>query len=192
MKRNSSTFGVETHNIPYINLRYEFQTHLELLRKPSFRELFTGRSQEPIRTPYLIWLTMPESLLTLMLQRAITGLESWVVGAVFYELGLRGRLDKGVIKLVHNPGSLPGRSMARKYYNSLPALVDESFSLEKSDPKLWERTVIFYREVRNPIMHGREVNARSVDGVLTCFEHMMALYKWNDLWHDPQSKLRLR
>jgi hypothetical protein len=77
--------------------------------------------------------------------------------------------------------------MAEKLYVTLPAMVDSAFALSRCDGRLWERTVAFYREVRNPVMHGSEVKSESVDGVAACFEHMALLHKWIDGWRDPRA-----
>jgi hypothetical protein len=193
-------FGLRLGNIPRINLRNEFSAHIDLMRDESFRSSFRSgfRPSRPIQTPFFIWLGTPSEALTLMLQRAILGLEAWVSGAVWHELGFTNRLKGDAAKAVANPGSLSGKDMSRKLYRQLPALVREDAALDQANPKLWSRTVVFYRQVRNPLMHGKQVDQDSVESVLGCFEHIAPLHSWADSWHDyrrwlaPISRVRDR
>ena len=130
---------------------------------------------------------MPGALLTLLLQRAILGIESYLPGAVYFQLGIRGKLDQTTVGRLRNPASLAGRKMVEKYYRGLPALVDPGWSLQELNRPLWKATVRFYEEVRNPLMHGYEVDPKAVDGVYQAFEHLAQLYKWIDGWHNPRS-----
>jgi hypothetical protein len=191
MDRRSEEFNLELSNIPLINLRNEFNVHLGLMRRADFRALFTGPRTGPIQTPYLVWLGMPGALLTLFLQRAIAGLEAWVVGAVWWELGVTRRLGKKTIDALMNPGSLQGRGMAEKYYCTLPAMVGPKHSLEVVDPVLCQRNKKFYREVHNPVMHGFEISSKSAEGTAACFNHIYSMYLWIDTWHDPSAWWRV-
>ena len=74
MRKDSTTFGVQLDSIATINLRNEFVCHLHLMRRPEFREAFRRGSQ--IQTPFFTWHGDQAEALSLILQRAILGLES--------------------------------------------------------------------------------------------------------------------
>ncbi len=181
MRKDCSTLGVQLDNVPTINLRNEFVCHLHLMRQTEFRDAFHKRGV--IQTPFFTWHGSPEEALSLMVQRAVAGLEAWIVGAAWSELAATGRIATH-IKSVRNPASLSGKGMAEKYYCSLPGLVYAEVALDRADPALWSRTQVLYREIRNPLMHGYQIDAASVDGVLECFEHVAKLFRWTDTWHD--------
>jgi len=181
MRKESTAFKVVVDNIPTINLRNEFVYHLHLMRQAEFRDAF--RKRGVIQTPFFTWHGSQEEALSLLVQRAIAGLEAWIAGAAWSELAATGRIATH-IKSVRNPASLPGKSMAEKYYCSLPALVYDDVALDRADPALWGRTQILYREIRNPLMHGYQIDVASVDGVLECFEHLAKLFRWTDTWND--------
>lgn len=187
MDRWSSEFKTRLGNTPLANLRHEFNVHLALLRNSESRDRLSGPMASPTQTPYLVWLGMPGALLTLLLQRAIAGLEAWVVGAVWTELALADRLRKDTSNALENIGSLKGRGMAEKYYCSLPAMVSQELSLDTANPVLFRRNKVFYRDIRNPVMHGFEIDGKCVDRLHNCFEHVNDMYLWIDSWHDAQS-----
>ena len=181
MRKECLTFGVALDNIPKINLRDEFVYHLHLMRQAEFRDTFRKRGD--IQTPLFTWHGSQGEALSLLVQRAIAGLEAWITGAAWSELAATGRIAAH-IKSVRNPASLPGKGMAEKYYCSLPALVYEDVALDRADPGLWSLTQTLYREIRNPLMHGYQIDIATVDGVLDCFEHIAKLFRWTDTWHD--------
>jgi hypothetical protein len=158
------------------------------MKQPEFRSLFFGRVQ-PIRTPYIIWGGWPDTLLTLLLQRALLGIEAYLPAAVWWELGVSGRLDRRLSEQIRQR-DVPGRSLVEKLYRGLPGLVDNALSLQRCDGKLWKATVRFYEEVRNPIMHGYEIERGHFDGVARAFEHIADLYSWIDTWHNPDSWIK--
>jgi hypothetical protein len=73
----SSTFGLEIDKIPLINLRSEFNTYYHLFEDSNFTAQFRP-PYKPIESPYMSWYGMPWEFLTLILQRAVTGIESYV------------------------------------------------------------------------------------------------------------------
>jgi hypothetical protein len=127
---------------------------------------------------------MPGDCLTLLLQRAILGLEAYIPSAVHLELMSRKRLNGEVRNYLQNPFDLKGSSAADKYYNSLPALFDKQYQLRVCDKSIWEETKVFYKELRNPIFHGYEIDYKDFDGVRKAFHHINKLYRWVDSWHD--------
>lgn len=186
MQKRSDSFGIVLTNIPLINVRLEFNKHHWLLAHPEFRKQFCrGGKVQPIQTPYLIWTGMPTGLLTLFLQRAFVGIEAYVVGAAYLEIGKRevNRLKQALERL-RNPFGLGGRGVADNYYNRIPRLVDDKYALRASNPQLWESTVVLYSEVRNPVFHGYEIDSDSSTGVLSVFDHLADIYRWIDSWCD--------
>lgn len=181
--RNSEQFGLEMSNIPLINLRNEFNVHFEMLATPAFRERFSGRVNA-IQTPWLIWSGMPNAFLSLAIQRAINGAESYISGMTLAEAGRRSLLNQCILAALRNPARL-GHGIADSYYNKLPGLIEHNLALQTADPKLWQSTQLLYREVRNPLFHGYEVSGS--DGAvaaLKIFEHLAYIYDWIDTWAD--------
>ena len=86
--------GMETKNIPIINLRNEFEDHLGLLKQEAFRLAVFNCAVEPVRLKNFMWYGLPHDLLTLMLQRSVVGLECYLCAAVHFELSRNQRLTK--------------------------------------------------------------------------------------------------
>lgn len=173
-------------NIPLINLRWEFRDNYNILKDPCFRCCFKP-PLKPIQIPQLIWLGMPNDLLTLLLQRGILGIEAYIPGAVFHCLGYLGKLKENM-KYIKNPFEIQGaRGTASKYYHQLPSLVDSSFSLQSYDQQLWDLTCRFYKQVRNPIFHGKQITQGGPEAVLDAYELLAELYKWIDHWFSPEN-----
>ncbi len=184
MQTDSETFGLKLSNIPLINLRTEFKIYLNLFQEKEFKDKFRG-PVEPIQTPYMTWYGMPEDLLTIILQRVILGVESYLPGAVYIELGMLGKLNKGILPYLRNPYKFGCRSVVENYYHKLPQLIHERCSLQKYRLDLWDKTKAFYKEVRNPLFHGKQIHGENIAGVKRAFLHLMLIYEWIDTWHNP-------
>jgi hypothetical protein len=184
-----SWFGLRFVNVPLINLRWEFRDHYHLVHEPSFESYFSGPIR-PIDSPYLRWLGMPDDFLTLILQRAILGIEAYLSGAVYVECGYRGILTNELGAKIHNPFRLGGRKTIDKLYDKLPGLVDPTASLMVSNEGLWKRNAEFYSNVRNPLFHGKQISNSHVPGVREAFDHLAQLYEWIDTWHSPEKILK--
>jgi hypothetical protein len=186
---DASEFGLKLNNIPIMNLRTEFVNNLALLADKKFQaqcQMF-GR---PIETPYLTWFGMPDTLLTILLQRAILGFESYVTDAAYQLCGEAGRLTPELAAKLRNPFSLGGGGTADNYFNRMPALVDTQYQLKVADAELWETTRRFYTVVRNPLFHGNEVDMFSIYGVLRSHQHIDRLYWWVDGWYHPEKVVK--
>lgn len=188
MKR-SETFQVELDNIPLINLRNEFNSYYALFQKVKFQAQFVGEIK-PIETPYLTWFGMPEAFLTLLLQKAILGVEAYLPGAVFIEMGLAGKINQENVRTVKNPWLLGGRTVIGNYYHRLPSLFDEGASLKRCNNRLWDRNVKFYSEVRNPLFHGHQFSKSDLKAFVGLLEHIAVLYDWIDSWHSPENMIK--
>ena len=187
MEIRSETFNLTLNNIPHINLRNEFARYYSALKDDDFVSQFEGEIKH-IRTPYMVWYGMPDDLITLILQRVIMGLESYLPGAVYFELGYRGRLKEN-IKLIENPYKLGGNGTVDNYYHRLPKLVEEKFSLKIANAHLWSQTRAFYTEVRNPIFHGNHITNRNAKVLRQVFNYLEQIYIWIDSWHNYEQRL---
>lgn len=183
-------FGLIFDNIPIINLRSEFAYYLHLLQNTEFQGNFT-RYRNAIHTRYFTWHGSPEAFFTFILQRAILGLESYITGAVYLEAGIRGLLNEDLLSRLRNPFQFGGRGTADNFYNRMPAIIVPEYSLNTSQPELWERTREFYRSVRNPLFHGFQLETIMTFPfpVLRAFEFIHELYTWIDSWHDLEQFL---
>jgi hypothetical protein len=172
-------------NIPIYNLLHEFFRWNKEIRAQEFKDQFAIGHRQPIRTAKLIWGGMPGDLLTLILQRAILGLESYVVAAVWIELGMSGRLTPELSKTVRNPFSIPSRQRgtAACYYNALPAILDPKHALEQANDPLWQEMKNFYKDVRNKILHGYQIGSNDPVVLHEPFDMICKTYDWVNTWH---------
>ena len=142
---------LQLSNIPAINLLTEFYVWNREIRSDKFLEQFAVGYSQPIRTRLLIWNGDSSDLLTLILQRTILGLESYVWVAVWLALGESGRLTPELQAKVRNPFTIKRSKSGTAYcfYNALPALVDPTFALEQNNRILWEEIRGFW-----PVLSG--------------------------------------
>lgn len=178
--------GLRLGNIPIYNLLQEFLLWSKLLHSDQFKRQFASGHREPIRTPLLIWGGMPEDLLTLILQRTLLGVESYVSVAVWLELGKSGRLTQDLNKVVRNPFAIKSRhrGTANCYYNVLPALVDPKYALKEANAALWSEVREFYKTVRNKILHGYQIGSGKPEVLYPVFDMFHKLYAWVNAWHE--------
>lgn len=171
-------------NIPIHNLRQEFEEFLAFFGRPEFRDNVFNSRVRPVALPRFSWNGLPHDLLTLMLQRAVLGTESYLPAAVEYELATCGPISLEARSAIRNPYSL-ARSTAKAFYDRLPALIDSSKALSRYDQALYNRVREFYRDVRNPIFHGFWVDfsAESYDAVAAAFSMLAQVYDWIDSWY---------
>ncbi len=120
----------------------------------------------------------------MILFRAIVGIESYLPAAVMFKLGNMGLLNQSNMNYVRNPYSLNAKKMVEKYYHLLPELIDRNCSLKRSNPGLYEKNKIFYKEVRNPIFHGYQLDSPNLEGSFKVYKHVADLYKWIDSWYE--------
>lgn len=185
MFSQSLTFGVSFNNVPLVNLRWEFKAHHQVVHTPGFTRHPDGRVK-PIQTRYLLWVGMPGAGVTLLVQRAISGIEAYIRLAVQDEACTRGVFTEKLRSALDNPFTL-GKKAADNYYNRLPALVFASLAMKSNLPALWARTELFCAEVRNPVIHGYEFAGSGCEaGVARVFDHIGDMYRWIDGWHDPE------
>lgn len=171
-------------NIPIYNLRGEFEDYLKLFEQPTFKPSVFNCRVVPIALPNFEWRGLPNDLLTLMLFRSISGMESYLSAAVDYELSRAHRMTDEARQTIDNPFALH-RVAVFALFDRLPSLVDPRCSLLKHDAKLFEETRWFYKHVRNPIFHGSQVefSEKNFDNVVAGFQLMASVYDWIDTWY---------
>jgi hypothetical protein len=183
----SQPWQVPLSNIPLGNLRAQFFNNYRLFNDEGFlKRLRAWKPGEPIETPYITWHYWIDQFYTFMLQHAVVGLESYVPGALRFELGCRGMLKGDKLEYSRNPFSIPGKAgTAKRYYVLLPRLLEPSLGLDAAQPRLWERVRQFYESVRNPIFHGKQLDTHDPQYVREAFELLADVYAWVDAWHNP-------
>lgn len=185
-------FGLRVKNLAIINIRQEFDTYLAMLSDEKFVRRI-GNLGTPVDLPLITWRGLPMGLLTFVLQRSILGVESCVSAAVSYRLGARGLLTDEMTATLDDPVKLPGSGggMANAFYNKLPAQVDPALRLEVMNPDLWVLVKRFYKEVRNPIFHGYELEGMNTAGTLAALKMLDAIYDWMDPWWGAFTTVKL-
>src|SRR5882757_20995 len=176
---------IETSNIPIINLRKEFEEYLRLFKTDDFKERVVNCHIRPVDIPSMTWHGLPHYLLTLMLQRSILGLESYLSAAVAYELAKREALSPIIQEKLENPFSLSRKTVVA-FYERMPELIDGAFKLSVHSQGLYDAVADFYRTTRNPIFHGSLValSGENFDRVASAFDLLAAVYDWIDRWYS--------
>jgi hypothetical protein len=184
-KKPQRFLGIALSNIPYINLRFEFNELLALFRQERFRKQFRGYRGKaiPIKSPRFTWHGRREALLTYLLRDAIVAIECAVGGAVYVEAIARGVMTQELLNSIRNPFKLRGSSSADCVFNRLPAELSADLSLKTMDRPLWVETQQFYREIRNPIFHSQEISEADADPVWKALEFVWRLFGWLNSWH---------
>jgi hypothetical protein len=176
-------FDLRMSNIPLMNLREEFRASVALVRQRKFEDYFANTHID-INAPSCTWYGRSEEFLTILLQRAIVGIESYLPSAVSFTGAMRNRIDIIKSEAIRDPFVLQGRGTAENLYNRLPALLEPKLALKEYDARLWEKTRLFYREIRNPIFHGSELEPKKGEfrPIRAAFNHIENLYGWIDDW----------
>ncbi len=185
---NDLIFGLKLSNIPLINLRVEFNKNYTLFTKQEFREQLKAPAITPIQTDQMTWYGMPGDLITLLMQRAILGIEAYLPAAVSCECVYKGVLAEK-IKLIGKPHELGGPTNVHNYYHRLPSILDSKHSLKNVNQDLWGKTVRFYGEIRNPIFHGNFLRS-GVEEAFNAFKFLADIYDWIDSWHSPENFIK--
>lgn len=174
-------------NIPPINHLQECAETYRLINNDIFCEKCRqNKIGEPIIALNFEWYGRAEELLTMLLQRAVLGTESFLSCIVLQELAQRGLITEKTREQILNPFSLKGKGTADNYYNRLPGLVSPDYSLKNVDPALWNDVWIFYGETRNKIFHGYLLNSRDPKALLPYFEILKRLFLWIDGWYEDK------
>jgi hypothetical protein len=150
---------------------------VEACLKPGIRQIDVG---------FLLWGGMSEDLMTLLLQRAILGIEAYLPGALMETTAILGKISRELVAKLQNPFSFGSKSAVANIYHRMPSAVHPELSLRHLDQKLYERNVVFYREIRNPIFHGKLLDNPEILNMRGAFLHIAHLYEWIDHWYSPE------
>ncbi len=187
MQKVSEFHGIKLSNIPLYNLREQFYNHYHMVKSGEFANQISEFPEAPVNTPYLEWHYWPNVLFTYLTQQSIMGVEAYLTGAVYDVLGQSGRLREN-IDYLRNPFSLPGeKGTAAKYYKLMPSLFSKEISLPHMNSQLWGDVRVFYKEVRNPLFHGMQLDTNSPSDLIRIFELLADIYEWVDTWHNPDN-----
>ena len=182
-----SQFGVAFENVPLINLRWEFRDYFFrvhdrwFLHEPDFKP-------KPITTSYFVWVGMPDAGASMLVSRAVVGLESYICAAANFESAYRGSRSAQLQAACRNPFTL-GKHAADNLFNRLPDLVATGLQMKTSSPAQWVNVSAFYKEVRNPLSHGRQFDSISQPKLSELFACIAEIYQWIDTWFDPEKIL---
>lgn len=178
------TFNLTFSNIPSINLRLEFDRTLEFVNSPE-AERGLKPPIAPIEAAIMTWHGMPEDLFTLLLQRSVLGLESYLSSALWHASVVLGIFTPELTAKLRNSSAFGARLFAANIYDRMPAAVHPELSLRHQDQSLYQKTVAFYKEVRNPIFHGKQLSSPKIEAVRDAFAHLSDVFGWIDHWHPP-------
>jgi hypothetical protein len=178
-------FALKFQNIPLLNLRIEFNETYAFVQSAE-AEACLKSSIKAIQTPMLIWGGMPEDLMTLLIQRAVLGIEAYLPGALLFTAASIGSVSAELASNLKNPFSYGSKSAVENIYHRMPSAVHEELSLRHLDQELYGRTVAFYRLVRNPIFHGKQLDHPEITSIRKTFAHLAQLYEWIDYWYNPE------
>lgn len=183
--RQDELFGLNFSNIPTMNLREEFnQTYTFVFSEEAIRAL--KPPIEAIETPLFTWFGMPDEMFTLLLQRAILGVEAYLPFALKFKAAQIGTATEELFAKLDNPFSFGDRRAVTNIYHLMPAEIHSDLSLQHVDKALYERTQRFYSQVRNPLFHGCELQNTDVGAMRRVFDHVAKVYEWVDGWYDPE------
>ena len=188
MKR-PDLFPLKFENIPLINLRMEFNSTYAFIHSQE-AESCLKPPIEPVRAPMFIWGGMPDDLMTLLLQRAILGVEAYLPGALIHTSAILGNLSSTLSAKLQNPFAFGGRSAVANIYHHAPAAVHPELSLRHLDKDLYESNVHFYRLVRNPMFHGKQIHDADITHIRSAFDHVAQIYEWIDYWYNPEKLVK--
>ncbi|KRH99005.1 hypothetical protein [Curvibacter sp. PAE-UM] len=187
--RQEELFGLSFSNIPTMNLRDEFnQTYAFVFGENAEQAL--KPPIKAIETPMFIWFGMPDDMFTLLLQRAILGVEAYLPFALKFKSAQLGDASEELFAKLDDPFSLGGKKAVTNIYHRMPAEVHPELSLQYRDKELYERTQKFYLRIRNPLFHGCELHDTDVNALRRVFDHVAKLYEWIDGWYDPNHVMK--
>ena len=138
-----------------------------------------------------VWFGIPDDLMTLLLQRAILGVESYLPAALMYASAQLGVASKEVFAKLHDPFGLGGRTLVSNLYHRMPAVVHAELSLQYLDQELYDKNLIFYKSIRNPLFHGKQLHDTNIDALRNAFDHIARIYEWIDYWHNQSCTSRV-
>jgi hypothetical protein len=128
--------------------------------------------------------------MSLVLQRAILGVEAYLPAALIQAAAAIGNLSKDLAGKLNKPFSFGSRSTVENIYHLMPSAVHHELSLRHLDQSLYDATIAFYRDVRNPLFHGQQLRDPEIDKIRGAFLHIAHLYQWIDYWFNPEKLVK--
>lgn len=179
-------FELKFANIPKINLRVEFDRTYDFVNSEE-AERALRPPLTPIQTSVMTWHGMPADLFTLLLQRSILGVESYLSSALWYASHVLGVATSELAAKLRNPSAFGAKLLVSNIYHRMPEAVHPELSLRYQDQDLYERNLLFYKQVRNPIFHGKQLDSPNTEGLREAFGHLSQIFGWIDHWHPPDA-----
>lgn len=166
-------------------IRYEFQRFRETLSDPCFSNQLDDE-ELPATLPGFTWYGYRDDLMTLLVQRAILGVEGYLPFALRDELAKRGEMTSQLQQAIENPHTCEGNTLATNLFRFLPEKVlGEEKSLYAWEKPLYDQVCEFYQEVRNPLFHGSQFSSHELELAKASYELLAGIYEWIDDWHPP-------
>lgn len=187
MPDNATDINLKLTTIPLMNLRYEFIKYYDLLQDENFQNQF-GQGRRVIVAPPFQWHGFQNELLTWILQKAILSLESYVCTAASLASMSTGKRSPEVVQGIENPFRLGKNGTADNFYNKLPGLIDPEIRLSNYDSELFKKVKAFYRDVRNPLFHGKQLADDNPKSLIPTFELLKSVFDWIEWWTVPVLK----
>lgn len=178
-------FGLTFDNIPLINLRWDFNQTYSFVFHPDFAQIFESPIR-PVELPLMLWRGMPDDLVTVLLQRAVLGVEAYLPGALFHTAGKLGKVSGELFAKLRNPFAFGSKSAVVNIYHRMPAELHCELSLLHLDEELFEKTKLFYQHIRNPLFHGKRLSNPEAQSVRAAMDHLARIYEWIDYWLNPE------
>jgi hypothetical protein len=179
---------LEILNIPFINLRIEFQHYYDVFQKQNIEEII-DKNTESLNAPIsLLPIQTREMLLTLILQRVVLGFEAFYTGAVSEIFVMREMGINDLERFRKNPREWAIRRAKKKvsYCNAAfvitPQEIDLDFPLNKRNSPLYDKVSEFYKDVRNKLFHGCQFSKIETDEVRDFLQMYKSLYDWLCDW----------
>jgi hypothetical protein len=185
-----------------LHYREDHAVYLKAIR-PSGRlylQLKNNNHQQPIDAGFFIWNGHAEELVTLLTQRAITGLECFLPFALTMFATVKssnGSIERALWNAFYNPkpcnilelmdSRFPSHKFTKRnrertvnlLYRCLPFLASVPNEIPKD---LYKDLCRFYDEVRNKIAHGAVVTSANPEPLLATYELIEKVYLWIETW----------
>jgi len=187
--RTEDLFGLKFSNIPTLNLRMEFNRTYAYLFSSAAEKALKPPIQ-PIETPMCVWLGTPNDLMTLLLQRAVLGVEAYLPAALKIAATQLGIASGELFAKLDNPFSFGSKSAVSNIYHRMPSAVHPELSLKYLDQKLFKDTIMFYKVVRNPLFHGQQLHDTGIEPIRRAVDHLARIYEWIDYWHNIELQMK--
>lgn len=167
---------LKSSNIPIINLLGRFITRYNDFHRQEIIDYFDSHKHKLLKDKKFYFFQFPNEFLSFILRDIILYFESYLKYNLWSTAHAKKRKD--VLALVKNP-SMADREVAKAAFHTIPSKVDSAFSLKVHKESLYEYMLRFYKDIRNPLFHGNQLNP-GVD--IHDFVKVLDVYKELYLW----------